>query len=97
MDLRRGELYAGFAGLISRIRLAPRRSIAAWDSGGTLCNLAYNWKCRVTDMTTSADWLSRRVVVNLGVLVSGRMLYGCYSTFAFLWPLGGERILNFTV
>ena len=45
---------------------------------------ASNWKCRVTDMITSADRLSWEVVSNLGVLVSGRMLNGCYSTFAFL-------------
>ena len=65
-----------------------------WD---TMPIEASNWKCRVTDISASADRLSCGVVLNLGVLVSGRMLYGCYSTFAFLWPLGGERILNFTV
>ena len=46
-------------------------------------------------MTSSTNCLLRGVVINPGVLVSGRALCGCYLTFAFLWPLGGERILNF--
>ena len=56
-----------------------------WD---TVLIEASNWKCRVTNMTISADRLSWRVVLNLGVLVSGRMLHGCYSTFAFLVAFG---------
>ena len=68
---------------------------AVWDSVGNTMHIeASNWKCRVTDMSAFTDRLLRGVDFNLGVLVSGRMLYGCDSTFAFLWPLGGERILN---
>ena len=55
---------------------------------------ASNWKCRVTDISASTNGCCVEWVLNLGVLVSGRMLNGCYSTFAFLWPLGGEWILN---
>ena len=58
MDLRRGELYAGFAGLISHMCLALRARQAVWDSdGNTMPIEASNWKCRVTDISASTDRL----------------------------------------
>ena len=56
---------------------------------------ASNWKCRVTDISSSTDIRCVEWVLNLGVLVSGRMLNGCYSTFAFLWPIGWREDFEF--
>ena len=62
-----------------------------WD---TVLIEASNWKCRVTDMTISADRLSWRVVLILVFWCLEGCCMDATQHLHSLQPLGGERILN---